>query len=99
MTLLDGHGRTPHDTLEQTQSAVVMLCCLPCLCVVACIQSVVSGVQNAKQHGRMKEQTRSNGMGQEGKVELDAVVPSDEEAKTSSNSEGSVSEPKAKDMA
>jgi hypothetical protein len=36
MTLLDGHGRTPHDTLEQTLSGAAMLCCLPCLCVVAC---------------------------------------------------------------
>jgi hypothetical protein len=35
MTIFDGHGRTPHDTLEQFLSAVAMICCLPCLCVVA----------------------------------------------------------------
>jgi hypothetical protein len=36
MTIWDGHGRTPHDGLENFISSVAMLFCLPCLCVVAC---------------------------------------------------------------
>ncbi|KAF2664366.1 hypothetical protein BT63DRAFT_460667 [Microthyrium microscopicum] len=31
MTIWDGHGRTPHDTLEQFLSAGAMILCLPCL--------------------------------------------------------------------
>jgi hypothetical protein len=36
MTIWDGHGRTPHDTLENILSSGAMLCCIPCLCVAAC---------------------------------------------------------------
>ena len=36
MTIWDGHGRTPHDTLENILSIGAMLFCLPCLCAVTC---------------------------------------------------------------
>jgi hypothetical protein len=36
MTIWDGHGRTPHDTLENILSICAMLFCLPCLCIVGC---------------------------------------------------------------
>jgi hypothetical protein len=36
MTIWDGHGRTPHDTLENILSTAAMLFCLPCLCAVGC---------------------------------------------------------------
>jgi hypothetical protein len=36
MTIWNGHGRTPHDTLENILSLGAMLFCLSCLCVVAC---------------------------------------------------------------
>lgn len=36
MTIWDGHGRTPHDTLDEIQASIAMILCLPCLCVVAC---------------------------------------------------------------
>jgi hypothetical protein len=36
MTIWDGHGRTPHDTLENILSITAMFFCLPCLCFVAC---------------------------------------------------------------
>jgi hypothetical protein len=48
MTLFDGHGRTPHDTFEQIQSTAVMLCCLPCLCIVACYKCGLSLVEKAR---------------------------------------------------
>ncbi len=35
MTLRDGHGRTPHDSLENALSSMAMICCLPCLCTLA----------------------------------------------------------------
>jgi len=88
MTLLDGHGRTPHDTLEQTQSAVVMLCCLPCLCVVACVQSVASLVESLRQCGRVKEKSRSGAVEKDRGVELGTPVIYDKEA------EASLSEPR-----
>ena len=36
MTIWDGHGRTPHDALENFLSVGAMILCMPCLCVVAC---------------------------------------------------------------
>jgi hypothetical protein len=40
MTLWDGHGRTPHDTLENIQATIAMIFCLPCLCVVGCSEKL-----------------------------------------------------------
>jgi hypothetical protein len=36
MSIWDGHGRTPHDTLENILSIGAMLFCLPCICAVGC---------------------------------------------------------------
>lgn len=40
MTLLDCHGRTPHDGLEQFLSGIAIICCLPCLCIVKVVDKV-----------------------------------------------------------
>jgi hypothetical protein len=97
MTLRDGHGRTPHDTWEQIESTTVMLCCLPCLAVVVCVQSVGVIVKNARQRRRPEEQCRREEMQRKGRVEFIAAVSSDKETQTSSTEDES-SETKVKDL-
>lgn len=61
MGLRDGHGRTPHDGLETFLSGAAMLCCLPCLCVVAVGKLIPkkaersSAVDGAKQEEKTSE--------------------------------------------
>ncbi|KUJ08682.1 uncharacterized protein LY89DRAFT_323113 [Mollisia scopiformis] len=56
MTLLDGHSRTPHDTLEQFLSGIAMLCCLPCLCVVKIAEKTRSSESSSRDRtGQRKE--------------------------------------------
>jgi hypothetical protein len=96
MTLRDGHGRTPHDTWEQTESTAVMLCCLPCLTVVVCVQSVSGIVKNVRQRRRLKEQWRREEMERNRRVESVATMSSDKATQSSSPDDES-SETKAKD--
>jgi hypothetical protein len=97
MTLRDGHGRTPHDTWEQIESTAVMLCCLPCLAVVVCVQSVGVIVKNVRQRWRLKEQGRREEMERNRRVELVAAMSSEKETRSSSTEDES-SETKAKDL-
>jgi hypothetical protein len=53
MTLLDGQGRTPHDTY--LLSGAVMVCCLPYLCVVACTKFLSIFVKKAQFDGTKNE--------------------------------------------
>lgn len=58
MTLWDGHGRTPHDGLEQFQGAVAMIFCCPCLCFLS-IAGALSNIFNwgtKKQKGETKDE-------------------------------------------
>jgi hypothetical protein len=43
MTIWDGHGRTPHDTLETILSTAAWIVCFPCLCVVGCSKIKLPG--------------------------------------------------------
>jgi hypothetical protein len=53
MTLRDGHGRTPHDTLEQVLTGAAMICCLPCLCFVGLMKYLPgSGTKKKEVKGR-----------------------------------------------
>ena len=61
MTLLDGYGRTPHDTFEQIQSTAVLFCCLPCLCIVACYECGLSLVEKAR-GSKLQVKNKSQGI-------------------------------------
>jgi len=82
MTLLDGHGRTPHDTWEQTQSAAAMVGCLPCLMIVAFIKFVANILPHGAKPRRMKAM-RGNVATGGTEVELDTAIPANKEIKTS----------------
>jgi hypothetical protein len=72
MTLLDGHGRTPHDTLEQTLSGAAMLCCLPCLCVLAGSKFFTTLVEKVRQFGEPKSGRKREERETEGGIDPDA---------------------------
>jgi hypothetical protein len=82
MTLLDGHGRTPHDTWERTQSAAVMLCCLPCLGVIVCIKTLGKIIHNMLEP---KEKAEEEIMERTAKGGLGIAVPTGKGAETESH--------------
>jgi hypothetical protein len=59
MTIWNGHGRTPHDTLENILSIGAMLFCLPCLCFVACTK-IKSPTSRRKEETREKQSEAHN---------------------------------------
>lgn len=69
MTIFDGHGRTPHDMLEQILSGAAMICCLPCLCIVA-FTKFVSRISKRGEKSARKEETESARMNGSEKVEV-----------------------------
>ncbi len=61
MTLWDGHGRTPHDTLENIQTTAATLCCLPCLCVMGGVRYFNNLIEKMHQYERESRGKSSEG--------------------------------------
>ncbi len=61
MTLLDGHGRTPHDALEQFLSGAAMICCLPIICVVKVCEKL-KGLRERSRGGKEDRKEEGDGV-------------------------------------